>query len=142
VNTAADSPIDHLFGIFLASQERHVGNIKVGPVNIQHSRADISLFIGEKELWGCGLASDAIRCATWFGFKVLGLRKLEAGCYEENMASCKAFQGCGFEIEGTLRDHLLHDGKPSARTCLGLTHEDWKRQSWCNEPKLLKGAAR
>lgn len=142
VKKAVESPVDHLFGIFLATQERHVGNIKVGPVDLQHSRADVSLFIGEKELWGCGLASDAIRCASWFGFKVLGLRKLEAGCYEENIASCKAFQGCGYSIEGILRDHLLLEGKSSARTCLGLTQEDWRRQSWCNEPILLGDAAR
>ena len=54
-----NSQSDLLFGIFV--DERHIGNIKLGPINFIHKSAEISYFIGEKELWGKGYATKAIK---------------------------------------------------------------------------------
>ena len=37
---------EHLFGMFLKNGDRHIGNIKVGPVGHAHPLADVSLLIG------------------------------------------------------------------------------------------------
>ena len=62
-----------LFGIFLDG--KHVGNIKIGPVNWNHLYADISYFIGDRNAWGQGLATDAVSLVTCFGFKRLPASK-------------------------------------------------------------------
>ena len=89
--------------ICLKSSNRHIGNIKIGPINNFHQTADISLFIGEKQMWGKGYASLAIYQASKFAFEKKNVVKLKAGCYAINIGSKKAFLKCGYFIEGELR---------------------------------------
>ena len=49
-----------LLGLFEKQKHLHIGNLKIGPINHFHSRAEIDLFIGEKLFWGQGLATEAI----------------------------------------------------------------------------------
>jgi len=111
---------EHLFGIFLKDSGRHIGNIKVGPINPHHRVADISLFIGARDYWGRGLATEAIATVSAYAFKRLGVRKLAAGMYASNHGSRQAFMKCGYQHEGTRRAHYLLDKKPCDILELGL----------------------
>lgn len=79
---------------------RHVGNVKVGPLSSHHGTADLGLFIGEREVWGRGYATSAIRQATALAFERLGARKLTASCYTGNVGSAAAFRRAGWTEEG------------------------------------------
>lgn len=125
VRDKMDSPTDHLFGMFLDHGQRHIGNIKLGPVNVHHATAPISLFIGDKTAWGKGYAQEAIALVTRFGFMDKGLHKLEAGCYEHNHGSRRAFEKCGFLVEGTLKSHRISEGERTDVILLGLTRDRW-----------------
>ena len=48
------------FAMVSKFNEKHIGNIKLGPINRNHQTADISLFIGDKNSWGKGYATQAI----------------------------------------------------------------------------------
>lgn len=100
VACVAESDSSVLFGIFKAADDSHVGNIKVGPIEIKHATADIGLMIGERRAWGKGFGSEAIQLVSQWAFDDLGLKKLTAGAYAENVGSIKAFERAGFEIEG------------------------------------------
>lgn len=118
VNTSPDSI---LFGIFLADSDRHIGNIKLGPINRRHRRAEISLLLGEKLEWGKGYASEAIRAVSEFGLDRLELHKIAAGLYEENLGSLNAFIKAGYSQEARLPDHWEVNGKFQAQLWLGIT---------------------
>ena len=45
-----------LLGMFLKEGAKHVGNIKLGPINRHHETGDIGLLIGEGSEWGKGHA--------------------------------------------------------------------------------------
>lgn len=82
---------NYQFGIFDKATSKHIGNIKIGSINAYHRFADIGFLIGEKEYWGKGIATEAIRLATDFGFNFLKLHKLFGGAYSPNMGSVKSF---------------------------------------------------
>src|SRR5262249_20541648 len=82
--------------IIVKEGNRHIGNIKLGPINWIHRFADVGLLIGAKEYWGQGFATEAIRLVTNYGFQVLNLHKLTAGCYEPNQGSFRAFLKVGY----------------------------------------------
>lgn len=82
------------FGVFLG--ERHIGNIKLGPIDPHHSRADIGLVVGDPEQWGKGFAAEMIAAVTEYAFRDLKLNKVIAGCYGENEGSRRAFLRAGF----------------------------------------------
>lgn len=111
VKSNYDDPYNHLFAIMLLDGDSHIGNIKVGPVNRHHRFAEVGLMIGEKSCWGKGYGSQAIKMASEYAFRELGLHKLIAGIYENNIASIKAFERAGYSYEGSLKKKFLCNGK-------------------------------
>ena len=121
VNARAD---EFLFGIFLRARERHIGNIKVGPINAHHRIADVSLFIGEHDCWGQGYGTEAIAAVSRHAFDALGVRKLCAGMYAPNVASTRAFLRVGYREECRRPAHYLLEGAPCDIVELGCTSSD------------------
>ena len=113
------------FAICTVSDGRHIGNIKLGPINWLHRHADISLFIGERECWGKGYGSEAIALLRDWAFLQLDLQKLNAGIYASNPASRRAFEKCGFTLEGTLRDEVFSAGARLDVWRMGLIRSLW-----------------
>ncbi len=108
--TNAD-PDSLLLGMFLKGDGRHVGNIKIGPIDRHHSRGDIGLLIGDRAQWGRGIAREAIAALTQHAFDALDLHKVTAGCYCANIAAQKSFLAVGFVEEGRrLRHFRYRDG--------------------------------
>lgn len=100
-----DSHDNLFFAIILKSRDRHIGNIKIGPINRIHKFADIGILIGDKSCWGRGYAAEAIELAADYAFTGLKLHKLTAGAYATNIGSIKAFQKAGFRVEGIRSKH-------------------------------------
>lgn len=103
---------EFLYGIFLKKNNLkiHIGNIKLGPINIFHKNSYISYFIGEKELWGKGYCTLAIKEIIKVA-KKKGLKKLKAGLYEMNIGSKKILEKNNFKLEGNLKSEIIFKGK-------------------------------
>lgn len=104
---------------------RHVGNIKLAPIYLPHGVGEIGIMIGDRSVWGQGIASDALTALSNIAQRQLGLRKLTAGCYESNLGSRKAFANAGFEVEGERRRHFLLDGRAESLVLMAK----WLEQS-------------
>ncbi len=122
VNSINKSSDSILFGIFDTKTDIHVGNIKMGPINSHHGVADLGLLIGDKSFWGFGYGSEAIGLVCDYAFNSLGLAKLTAGCYAENVGSMKAFLKQDFVQEGILSRQWLCDGKRQDGYLFGKTN--------------------
>jgi ribosomal-protein-alanine N-acetyltransferase len=103
---------EFLFGIYLKENKKknHIGNIKLGPINFIHKTAEISYFIGEKDLWGKGYTSEAIKKIINFA-KKKKLKKLKACFYEMNHGSKKVLENNGFKIEGKFKSEIIFNKK-------------------------------
>lgn len=104
VESLRNSSHSVLFAIIC--KEKHIGNIKIGPIHPRYNHADISYFIGEKEYWHRGIATEAIELICDYGFKDLNLNRIEAGAYECAIGSWRALEKCGFKREGVLRKQI------------------------------------
>lgn len=116
---------DYLFlAIILKAEDRHIGNMKLGPINQAHRTADLGFLIGEKSAWGQGYATEAIRLVTEYAFRELGLHKVTAGCYATNIASAKALRKAQFIQEGIRTQQYLCDGRYLDELLFGLVHPE------------------
>ena len=115
-----NSKNEFLYGIFLKKNDSivHIGNIKIGPVNFIHKNAELSYFIGEKQLWGKGYASLAIIEAVKIA-KKMGIKKLKAGCYEKNIGSRKVLEKNKFKLEGKLKSEYVFMKKRTSQYLFG-----------------------
>ena len=105
-----DSSDALLLGIFTRDGSRHIGNIKLGPICTNHSRADLGFLIGEREAWGKGFATEASAATAHYALTRLRVAKLTAGCYASNQGSARALEKAGFTQEARLPKHQLMDG--------------------------------
>lgn len=101
----------------------HIGNIKLGPINLIHGFADIGILIGDKSYWGKGLATEAITLLKKYAFNRLGIHKLTAGAYINNTGSIKAFKRSGFIEEGVRKSHCLYKGRYVDYVLLGVARK-------------------
>lgn len=115
---------EFLFGIYPRANDCHIGNIKVGPIHPYHRVGDVSLWIGDKNCWGKGYATEAIAAVSRHAFDVLGARKLSASMYEFNQGSYRAFIKAGYRHEGRRRAHYAFEGRRADLLLTGLIPED------------------
>ena len=93
------------WAIFLKNSGKHIGNIKIDPINFRHKRGEYGILIGDKSEWGKGFAKEASELVINFCFKQLNLRKITLGVVESNIAAVFLYKKMGFEIEGFYKEH-------------------------------------
>jgi RimJ/RimL family protein N-acetyltransferase len=101
-----DNPDVLLLGITLNDSGRHVGNIKLGPIDRHHRLGDIGLLLGDPSTWGKGFARQAIAAISDYALQSIGLHKITASCYASNVGSQKAFTASGFVVEALRKRHF------------------------------------
>ena len=124
IEKVSSSPTEVLLKIVIAAEGMHIGNIKIGPIDVNNKSAELSYFIGDKSFWGKGYATEAINLCVDYCFETLGLHKIQAGCFEKNIGSQKALLKSGFELEGRLRQRILDiDGDRQDHLWFGRINE-------------------
>jgi len=119
---------DHSYLFAIMKDEKHIGNIKIGPIHKIYKSADVSYFIGDKSQWGRGVATEAIKLVTDFGFNTLGLHRLQAGAFEINIGSQKALEKNGYIKEATYRKNafIKQGGEYVNSYVYGILKDEWK----------------
>lgn len=128
VSEMLESEDNYLFAIIENSRNNHIGNIKIGPINHNHSFADVSYFIGDRSAWGRGYATEAIELVTSFGFEKLNLHRIQAGLYEDNIVSEKCLKKAGYTFEGVLRKQLKFNTGWQDHKYFGILKEEWENK--------------
>jgi RimJ/RimL family protein N-acetyltransferase len=109
-NSASKDAI--LLGVWSGDSERHCGTLRLHGWDRQKHAMHIGICLFDKSVWGKGLATRAIRAVTSWAQSRYSLRWLEAGVYEGNIASERAFLAAGYEKVDEISDKYLYDGKP------------------------------
>ncbi|MEO8761157.1 MAG: GNAT family protein [Bacteroidia bacterium] len=101
----------YMYAICLKEENKHIGNLKVGPINKKHKIADLVCVIGDHKYWGKGIATQAISIGNELAFEKHDIRKLHGQIYEDNIGSIKAYCKAGWIIEGVIKDRYIVGGK-------------------------------
>lgn len=116
-------PSTELFAIETA-EGVHIGNIGLHDIDWLHRRAELGIVIGEREFWNQGYGSDAICTLLAFAFRDMNLHRVWLRVFEGNGRAMKAYEKCGFQHEGCLRQAVYRQGKYCDEFIMGiLSHE-------------------
>lgn len=97
---------------------------------------------GENPRRGRGFGRDAIMAVMAFAFYDVGLERLYASILEGNVASLRAYtQLCGWQVEGTSRNHVWRHGGFVNLIQIGVLREDFDRLPNSQEYRELVLAA-
>lgn len=125
IRSKKESSTAILMGIFWKKNGRHIGNVKLEPINKEKKTATMGILIGDKDYWGKGVATETINLVTAYAFSNLKLKLIELGVIAENAAAIRVYKKCGFEtvrVEPKAMDHdgILYD-KVVMRKCAPRT---------------------
>jgi RimJ/RimL family protein N-acetyltransferase len=93
----------------------------------RHRHAELGYAL-RSDHWRQGLAREAVTLALDWGFRALGLHRVEADIDPRNTGSRKLLQSLGFQSEGVLRERFFVDDRPTDAELFGLLAADWRRR--------------
>ena len=116
---------DCFFALYHRASLKFIGTVKIGHINWRVGIADLGLMIGDKEFWGQGIGSEAVKTAVNYAFQTLSLRKVSGGTASTNIAMCRCFEKVGFKQEAIKRKELLMRGEYVDHLHYGLLKEEF-----------------
>jgi RimJ/RimL family protein N-acetyltransferase len=131
------SPANHYFGIRKLDDNRLLGDIGLDVINDWSSRDSfVGLGIADRNDWGKGYGTDAMKIILRFAFTELNLRRVTLTVFEYNPRAIRSYEKVGFQHEGRMRGALLRDGKRWDLLYMSILAEDWKGKyhDWKNQP--------
>jgi len=99
------------WGIHLKSNDEHIGNIKIDPINRRHGLGEYGILMGEESQWGKGYAKEASIRIINYCFEVQKLRKITLGVVSKNEAAVQLYYALHFQIEGVYKRHGFYQGE-------------------------------
>nr|BFE74890.1 GNAT family protein [Actinoplanes digitatis] len=111
---------DVLFGIEAIGDGRLVGLIRLHGAEPETGNAELDIYLGEKDAWGRGYATDAVRRVCRYGFDKMRLHKITLTVVTENHAARQVYDKVGFSEEGWLREVFRRDGRWYDKYTMGL----------------------
>jgi RimJ/RimL family protein N-acetyltransferase len=79
--------------------------------DMERHTAEIGYWLGQ-DYWGRGIATEAVRALTEYGFSHHDrLTRIYGRVFEWNVASMRVLEKCGYQREGWLRQSAMKDGK-------------------------------
>ena len=106
---------------------RAVGTTDIHEINWKYGRGTTGTLIGDKKVWGKGLARELMQLRARYAFTELPLRKLEAAYFDGNEASGRAQAAAGYKIVGRRREYVFAGGRWLDEILTEVLRSDWEK---------------
>ncbi len=110
-----------------AATDRLVGTCAFSQLDADNGSALYHITIGEKDVWGRGYGTEATQLMVDHAFGTLGLHRVALYVFEFNERAVRAYQRCGFVIEGRSRESIWRDGRWWDELGMSIIESDWRR---------------
>lgn len=114
------------FAVETLNEGKYIGGCGVNSVDWKNSNALVGIFIGDKDYWGKGYGTDAMKVLLKFIFNQMNIHKVKLSVYAFNERAIKCYEKCGFKKEGVLRKEIFKDGKYHDEIIMGILKEEYK----------------
>ncbi|WP_269531999.1 GNAT family N-acetyltransferase [Chitinimonas sp. BJYL2] len=109
---AANQRTDALtLAIELVADGRHVGNIALNQIHPRQRSAEFAVLLGDKSVWGTGVASEAAQLIVAHGFSALGLHRIHCGTFADNAGMIALARKLHMREEGRRVEAAWKDGR-------------------------------
>jgi RimJ/RimL family protein N-acetyltransferase len=113
-----------LFSIRTLSDDLFIGAVSIRPLWVD-ADAWIGIGLGERDYWGRGYGTDAMRLIVQYGFLELNLQRVSLALHTYNERALKSYEKVGFKVEGTIRQDTLREGRRTGGTFMGILRDEW-----------------
>jgi RimJ/RimL family protein N-acetyltransferase len=113
------------FSIEALDGERLVGHTDLFGGSVKDRHRTVGICIGRPFL-GQGYGTDAMRVLVDYGFRELGLHRIDLTVVAFNARAIAAYRKVGFVEEGRAREAVFHDGQWYDRVSMAILAREWR----------------
>lgn len=117
-------PDGHFFSVRTLAEDKLIGFFGLW-VDLVHSEAWVGIGIGEREFWGKGHGTDAMRLCLQYAFTELNVHRVSLGLHDYNPRALRSYEKAGFRIEGRSRKDMMREGRRNDSLWMGILREEW-----------------
>ena len=88
-----------------------IGTCQLLNINWIHRSAELQIRIGNPAFQGRGCGSEAVKLLCDFGYADLNLHRIYLNVVASNQRAIRAYEKCGFEHQGRLKEAAFIDGR-------------------------------
>lgn len=122
----------HFFMIQRIEDDRKIGMIDLSGFNWLVGNAWVGIGIGERELWGKGYGTDAMRVLLRYAFTELNLNRVTLNVFEINQRGMASYGKAGFREEGRQPKVLCKAGERYDLIFMGILRSEWEALQFQN----------
>lgn len=116
----------HFFMIQRLEDSRNIGMIDLAGFNWLTGNAWVGIGIGEREMWGKGFGTDAMRVLLRYAFTELNLNRVTLNVFEVNQRGMRSYAKAGFREEGRAPKVLMKAGVRYDLIYMGILRSEWE----------------
>ena len=121
---AGFQPDRYPFGIHTLEDDKLIGFLFLW-LDLMHAEVWVGIGIGDREHWGKGYGTDAMKLSVQYAFMELGARRVSLGLFEYNARALRSYEKVGFRLEGRTRGDIFREGKRYDSLWMGILREEW-----------------
>ena len=115
-----------MWAITFKTRDFPVGSCNYWPLDPESHCAEIGYELN-RTAWSQGIMSEVLPIIISYGFKELGLNRIEANPLGKNTRSSNVLVKLGFTHEGTLRQRVLFRDSYEDQMCFSLLKNEWTK---------------
>jgi RimJ/RimL family protein N-acetyltransferase len=115
-------------GIYFKANQQLIGHAGISKLSKTNHSGEYFIFIGEKDFWEKGIATEATKKFIEIGFTKLNLNRIMLTVSEFNVGGIRAYQNAGFKEEGRLRQACFRDKKYHDKIVMSILKQEWEKQ--------------
>jgi RimJ/RimL family protein N-acetyltransferase len=116
----------YFWAIHLKDTEKHIGNIKIDPINRELNSGEYGILLGDRLSWGKGYAKEATLRILKYCFEELQLSKITLGVIKDNITAFKLYSNIGFTIDEVKKNAGVYNNKLCDSLRMSLDVENFK----------------
>ena len=108
--------------------DKTIGFVGLDGISWHNGNSWVGIGIGDRQNWGKGYGTDAMRIIARYAFEELGLHRLTLNVFAYNTRAIRAYEKNGYVVEGRAAEVIHREGKRWDMVYMGLLREDWVNQ--------------
>ena len=122
----SESANEKTFAIETLADRRFIGALGLHGIDWINRHSALGIMIGDKQYWGHGYGTDALRVLMRLAFDKLNLHRLWLHVYDFNARGIACYERCGFRREGVLREQRFFGRKYYDTIVMGILEAEYR----------------
>lgn len=120
----ANTDFTYDFAIEDLKTGKYIGGCSINECDVKNRTCVVGIMIGDKEYWGKGYGSDALKVLIKFIFEEVNMNKIKLNVFSFNNRAIACYKKVGFKEEGILKKEIYRNGRYHDEIIMAMFKDD------------------